>query len=173
MELPCSKHGTIIVGAGYGVDKATLYAKEHPSYDVWCVSKAYPSLLNCKNPIFIFEFHPIKLWLPFVRHHVTRNLVSLYPDQAKYHIPTESLIKEFGDIFTSTFAWMIAYALHKKTSEIALFGISLDDESERHQRSAVEFLLGCAKVSGVKTVISRLSPLYYISTNYGNSASKK
>jgi hypothetical protein len=166
-EPPCPSQGVIIVGAGYGVDNVLKYSSQHPDHSIWCVSLAYPQLISCKAPILIFETHTPDLWPPFAKYHKSRNLVTLQPTEAIYCLPTQELIAEFGNMFTSTFAWMIAYAIHKKVKEIALFGITLNSNEEIDQRNAVEFLIGCAYANGIKTVISRLSPLYYMckSTN--------
>lgn len=46
-------------------------------------------------------------------------------------IPWQELVKEFGDyFFTSSFAWMMAYAMTKGVKEIGLYGIDMASREE-------------------------------------------
>jgi hypothetical protein len=160
-EPPCTRNEVIIAGAGYGVDDVITYAHLNPDSQVWCVPLAYPRLIDCKHIDLIFETHSPDLWALYINHYATSKLVTLQPTKAIYCLPTSRLIEEFGSIFTSTFAWMIAYAIYCRVPKIALFGIVLDTNEESSQRDAIEFLIGYARANSIEVVISRLSPLYY------------
>lgn len=56
--------------------------------------------------------------------------------------------------FTSSIAYMIAYAIYKKATEIEMYGVAmlLKDEYS-HQQSCVEFWIGCAVTRGIKVTI--------------------
>ena len=56
--------------------------------------------------------------------------------------------------FTSTFAYMIAYALYKRIDEIDIYGVPLCLEGEyREQRSCLEFWIGFAAGRGTKVTV--------------------
>jgi len=56
--------------------------------------------------------------------------------------------------FTSTFAYMLAYAIYLRVEEIDLFGIPLALEGEyREQRSCVEFWIGFAAGRGIRVTV--------------------
>jgi hypothetical protein len=53
--------------------------------------------------------------------------------------------------FTSTFAYMVAYAIYKGVEEIDIYGVPLVLEGEyREQRSCLEFWIGFAAGRGIK-----------------------
>jgi hypothetical protein len=76
-----------------------------------------------------------------------------------YQLPTEELVDEFGTL-TSSFAWMIAYALSLGATEIVLCGVNMVHESELPiQRPGLFYLLGYARAKGVKITVPYTSQL--------------
>ncbi len=67
-------------------------------------------------------------------------------------LPYKELVKEFGPyFFTSSFAWMIAMAMHLGAKEIALYGIDMASRDEYIlQRPGAYFFFEEAKKRGVK-----------------------
>ena len=56
--------------------------------------------------------------------------------------------------FTNSIAYMIAYAIYKKATEIELYGVALLLEEEYiKQRPCVEFWIGCAMTKGIKVTV--------------------
>ncbi len=66
--------------------------------------------------------------------------------------PYEDLIRRYGCyFFTSTFAWMIAYAMEQGATEIGLFGMDMStDEEYRKQRTAFHHFMVLAQAKGIK-----------------------
>lgn len=126
----------------------------HPRFD-WdpdVRDQEYLSWLNAQDcPIYMWETH----------HDI--------PNSVRY--PIEELIAKFGQplgpehqgnapYFTSTFAYMLALAIHEGYDEIHMYGIDLTSEEEyRYQRAGAEYLLGWAKALGIRVVIPQDCPL--------------
>lgn len=86
-------------------------------------------------------------------------------------IPWRELVADFGeDFFTSSFAWMMAFAMHQGAKEIALFGIDMASRDEYIlQRPGFYFFRHIARQRGVKVSaphesdIMQSPPLYALS----------
>jgi len=85
--------------------------------------------------------------------------------------PKPELIRRFGCyFFTSSFAWMIAYAIAEGATDIGLFGIdmSTDDEYLR-QRPGFQHFLMLAMSMGIKIMAPNESDILQPSPLYGYS----
>lgn len=72
-----------------------------------------------------------------------------------------------ADYYTSSFSYMVGLALMEGFEEIHLFGIDLDEDFEYFfERSGLEFMIGLARGSGVKVVVSPHSPILHIGYVY-------
>jgi hypothetical protein len=99
----------------------------------------------------------------------------LFPRATEY--PTKGIVAEFGPyFFTSTFAWMMAYAISVGVSEIGLYGIDMASKDEYiQQRPGGHYFITVARQRGVKVTIPPESDLlqppplygYADSTNFG------
>lgn len=70
--------------------------------------------------------------------------------------------------FTSSFSYMLALAILKGATEIAIYGVDLVvGEEYEYQRPAAEFLLGIAHAKGIKVTIPQSSSLLKSSFVYG------
>lgn len=83
--------------------------------------------------------------------------------------PKDEMIGHFGRrFFTSSFAWMMAYALTKGVKEIGLYGIDMADSEEyRRQRAGVHHFLDIAEASGVAISVPSESDILQPAPLYG------
>jgi len=64
--------------------------------------------------------------------------------------PKEEIIEKYGDFFTNSMSWMIAYAIEVGATDIGLWGIDCLDRVEYvQQRPSIMFMLGIAKGKGI------------------------
>jgi hypothetical protein len=80
--------------------------------------------------------------------------VYLHPDYARQHpdaaswahvkpFPRDAVVEHFGQYFTSTPQWMMAFAMMRGFTDFSIWGIHLATEQEyREQRPGFEFLIG-------------------------------
>lgn len=72
--------------------------------------------------------------------------------------PVESLLNEFGRCFTSTAAYLIAFAITEGYDVIGLWGIDLRGPKYRRYRPAIRYLLSVARQRGIELVLPRSFP---------------
>lgn len=82
-----------------------------------------------------------------------------YPNSITY--PLDDVIETVGvDYFQSSAAYMIALAVHERASDIALFGLSMgDDTPYAYQRANAEYMVGLATGSGISVHIQQPSSI--------------
>jgi len=85
--------------------------------------------------------------------------------------PAKQLVEKYGPYwFTSTAAWMFAFALDQGATEVGLFGIDMTARSEYlSQRPAMQRWMEIAHGSGVKVYIPNESDLMQPPELYGYS----
>lgn len=82
--------------------------------------------------------------------------------------PLDACIQLAGDYFTSTIAFMVAWAIHQGYKEVGLYGIDLIVGTEyEHQKACCEFWLGVAHGRGMTVRIPPQSALLKHSHRYG------
>lgn len=83
--------------------------------------------------------------------------------------PKDELLKEFGCFFfTSSFAWMIALAIKRGATEIAVFGIDMaTDEEYAKQRPGFQHFLWLASQRGIKILAPNESDILQPPPLYG------
>jgi len=83
--------------------------------------------------------------------------------------PFEQMLKKYGPYhFTSTMAWMLAYAIEQKPKAIGLWGVDVSaNEEYARQRPGVQHFLGLAKSLGIEIVIPPESDVLQPCTLYG------
>lgn len=65
--------------------------------------------------------------------------------------PVEKVAWDVGEEFTSTIAYMMAYAIHLGYKEIYLFGVLMGHQTEyAHQRGGIKYYAGVARERGIK-----------------------
>ena len=85
--------------------------------------------------------------------------------------PKDEMVKEFGpDFFTSSFAWMMAFAIHSGAEEIALFGIDMASRDEYIlQRPGFYYFKYRAEQKGIKVWAPNESDIMQHAPLYGYS----
>lgn len=93
--------------------------------------------------------------------------IPLYMEQLHEDIPTgivfprDDIVQSLGyDYFTSTIAYMVAFAIYKGYEEIRLYGIDMAAETEYfHERPCLEFWLGIAHERKIHLVFPENCPI--------------
>lgn len=85
--------------------------------------------------------------------------------------PKDELVKEFSPyFFTSSFAWMIAYAIHSNASDIAICGIDMTTlEEYRQQRPNFQHFIWLARQRGINVTAPLESDILNPPPLYGYS----
>ena len=74
--------------------------------------------------------------------------------------PLDAITSEFGEYFTNTISFMVAYAIQAGATDIMLAGVDMAAVDEyQHQRKNCEFFLGIAKGRGINVEIPLVSDL--------------
>lgn len=132
-----------------------------PTWKIWACSPGNMNVLPRAD--IWFELHGNLHWpenahygMPYVDW-LKRLTIPLFMQSTEYcpnatPFPYEEMTKEFGkDFFTSSFAWMMAYAIHSGAKEIALFGIDMASRDEYIlQRPGFYFFKHVAEQRGIK-----------------------
>lgn len=149
----------VIVGGSAGRDLANHY--RHTDWNVWCVARIYNAI---SFATLVFDMHQESARWTSNTHSAYRDRKLIMqnvqePFVEAYQLPTKELVDEFGTL-TSSFAWMIAYALYLGATEIVLCGVNMIHESELLiQRPGLFYLLGYARAKGVKITVPYTSQL--------------
>lgn len=156
---------------------------------IWCTSPSVFATVASKRSDVWFELHR---WLPyspgqsgqagtrpwfspefrqFLREYQgTVFMTEQQPDiPGCVRFPYKELLDEFGPYhFTSSVAWMLAYAIKQNPKKIGLFGIDMAADSEwAYQRPGCQHFIGVAKAMGIEIVLPPESDLMRHSTLYG------
>lgn len=150
------------------------------SWEIWGCSPGNQNILpRCD---VWFEIHGNLLW-PEYKHYGEPYLawlrslkIPLYmqdssqaPNALKF--PKDELVKEFGqDFFTSSFAWMMAFAIYKGAKELALYGIDMASRDEYIlQRPGFYYFRQMARLRGCKVTAPNESDIMMPPGLYGYS----
>lgn len=156
---------------------------DDPAWDVWTLGKNWQ--LNKRYDKF-FEMHKMidlagvgvaQKYLDFLKIPADKLVLcepcanypaaQIFPKQEvmDYFAATNPLM---GKYFTSTIAWLIAYAILLDAKEIGVWGVDLImDEEYAYQRCCVEMFLGFAIARGIKITIADESPIMRATCLYG------
>jgi hypothetical protein len=89
-----------------------------------------------------------------------------YPNSLRY--PIEEMRKTFGNYFTSTIAYALAWAITQKPKKIGLWGVDLAVADEyTKQKPAAERLIGYAEGAGIEVILPENSALCKAPYLYG------
>jgi hypothetical protein len=154
-----------------------------PSWTIWGTS---PGNIGGVLPRIDawFEIHSNFLWPeyrqygePYLRWLNEQTFPVMAQDQTliprAQQFPKKELIDKFGPFFfTSTFAWVMAYAIHVGVKEIGLYGVDMASRDEYIlQRPGGHYFIQRAKEAGVKIHIPPESDLAQPPPLYGYSDS--
>lgn len=144
----------IIIGKGRGWDEAPPRGE---GYEIWGITQ-----LNLRRPVdLVIDMNDYSgnRWgaLETLEATISRNKAMHdeipYVDLLSY--PFREIVEEFGtDYFSSTVAYAVALAVHRGATEIDLYGVTLEVDSEyRDQKPCVEYWLGFARGKGLKVAV--------------------
>lgn len=150
------------------------------SWDIWACS---PGNMNTLPRVNIwFELHGNLLWpecisygAPYIEWLKKLPIPVYMQDQSfvpnALTFPKGDMVKEFGkDFFTSSFAWMMAFAIFKGAKEIALYGIDMASRDEYIlQRPGFYFFRQEARRRGIKVIAPNESDIMQSPGLYGYS----
>jgi hypothetical protein len=132
-----------------------------PSWKIWACSPGNQNTLPRADAWF--ELHGNLLWPecasygePYIEW-LKRLTIPVYMQDQRFvpnalTFPKEEMVKEFGrDFFTSSFAWMMAFAISQGAKEIGLYGIDMASRDEYIlQRPGFYFFRHMAQQRGIK-----------------------
>lgn len=132
-----------------------------PSWQIWVCSPGNMNALPRADRWF--EIHGSLLWpenqhygIPYIEF-LKKLTIPVYMQDQRYcpnalPYPKDEMVKEFGPYyFTSSFAWMLAMAIHEGASEIALYGIDMASRDEYIlQRPGAYYFFNEARKRGIK-----------------------
>lgn len=150
------------------------------SWKIWACS---PGNMNvCPRVDLWFELHGNLLWPecrsygePYIEWLKKQSFPILMQDQSYVPnaktFPMQDMVKEFGkDFFTSSFTWMMAYAITQGAKEIALYGIDMASRDEYiRQRPGFYFFRHIAETRGIKVSAPNESDIMMHPGLYGYS----
>lgn len=135
-----------------------------PKVDIWF--ELHSNLLwpECKS-----YGEPYVNWLKQQKFPLYMQDQSLCPNALTF--PKDDMIKEFGKyFFTSSFAWMMAFAITKGAKEISLFGVDMASKDEYIlQRPGGYYFMHEASRRGIKVSIPMESDMMQPPPLYGYS----
>jgi hypothetical protein len=152
---------------------------QDPSWTIWGSSPANAHG-NLPRVDAWFELHknflwpeyrsygePYLKWLNEQTFPVVAQDEELIPRAQRY--PIERMIEKFGPyFFTSSFAYMMAYAIDVGVKEMALFGVDMASKDEYiAQRSGGHYFISIAQQHGIKVLIPSESDLAQPPPLYG------
>ena len=149
-----------IVGGSSGRDNARLYAA--PGWNVWCVARIYDQV---PYATLVFEMHQnSNHWGPSTHTAYRDNKLILQASNPQFPnasiLPIREIVEEFGTGFTSSFSWLIAYAIHRRTKTLSLCGVNMSHSSEiETQRPGLFYILGYARAKGVNIILPHTAHL--------------
>lgn len=158
-----------IVGGSIGRDAARAYIGT--DWDVWCVARIYDFI---PYATLVFEMHrQSQHWThrTFAAYNDGKLIVQTPTEEfpGARILPVDELTKQTSAL-TSSFSWMIAYAMYCGATEIALCGVNMIHESELElQRPGLFYALGDARAHGIKLVLPHDSPLQGTDINFSDS----
>lgn len=141
---------------GKGKDSSSCLSSSNPK---WVVSTAYGKVGQKADKVFnLHKPEVLEPWLSKAPAVLMGPFI-----EGKEILPARQLIDKFGDIFHSSIAWMIGYAVHLGYTEIHLYGVDMIHGSEYgEQRDSLFYLMGyvsalgiviqCQKGSGIDTL---------------------
>lgn len=151
-----------------------------PSWQIWACSPGNQGALPRAD--VWFELHGNLLWpenisygAPYIEWLKTLP-IPVYMQSKEWVpnatvFPMQEMVDKFGgEFFTSSFAWMMALAIHKGANEIALFGIDMASRDEYIlQRPGFYYFKYRAEQLGIKVWAPRESDIMQPAPLYGFS----
>lgn len=150
-----------------------------PAFEIWGCSPCmtYPVF---KRQDRIFEMHPRDYWGQtnedgeYVIARLNRAdcpvmMQDHYDEVPKSEpLPVDKMTGEYRKNYSSSIAYMLAYAIYREFHHIALFGVQMAaDEEYAEQRAACEYWIGIAEGQGIDVWIHPQSSVCACKYQYG------
>lgn len=176
-ELPKRESVAII---GTAPSSRMLAPFNDPTWEIWACS---PGNMNTLPRVDAwFEIHGNLFWpehesygRPYIEWLAKQTFPVYMQDQSYFPhaltFPMQELVEEFGgDFFSSSFAWMMAFAIRKGFKHVALFGVDMASRDEYIlQRPGFYYFRREAERRGVKVSAPRESDIMQSPGLYGYS----
>lgn len=157
-----------IIGAGPGFERANRAAWE--GREIWCTSSIFKKI-QCAtvSPRLIFQLHDEEVFEDFIKENEYRVAVlKRFPSLPRATVlPVKRLVGRFGEIYTSSMAWMLAYAFEKGYTDINVHGVHMNEEPYIAQRDSFFYLLGALRAAGVTIRTDPDSGVFMPAIRYG------
>jgi hypothetical protein len=160
MEPELVSNKICIVGGSQGRDDAIAY--KNTDWNIWCPARVYDAVSYAS---LVFEAHQDSTrWTSrTTQAFKDKKLILQMPEKqfpSAFLLPVPEMLDKFGGVFTSSFSWMLAYALYRGATDISFCGVNMAHETELlTQRPGLFFLLGYARANDINIFISEHSQL--------------
>lgn len=139
-----------------------------PGTRPWLSPEYTTFLKQYKGPVFMTDPRNMKIDAPWqVLYERDHKVHESIPNSVPF--PFQQLITKHGRYhFSSTIAWMLAFAIEQKPKAIGLFGVDMAAGEEwAYQRPACQHFVGMCKQLGIQVYLPPESDLMRPSTMYG------
>lgn len=146
-----------------------------PSWEIWSCS---PPNHDLPRVDAWFELHNLdrkfipsnQPWLNKITQHP--RVYIAYPDQRLPHgilYPAAEMVEKYGtDFFTSSIAYMLAFAIEQKPEVIGMWGVDMAaNEEYNQQRPGCKFFMREARKAGIKVITAAQSDIDVPTPLYG------
>lgn len=162
---------------GSAPSSRTLAPFHDPNWEIWVCS---PPNFDLPRVDAWFEMHNLdrkfsleanRPWIEVITKHPRVYLAKA--DQRIPHgieYPVKDMVKKYGRyFFTSTIAYMLAFAIEQKPQKIGLWGVDMSaaEELYTHQRPACHFFIREAANAGIEVIASPQSDIMNPPPLYG------
>lgn len=146
---------------------------DDPSWEIWGLNGIQPDMPRWDIGI---DLHKKEILSPQYIEWMKQQTNPLYLQElipgvcSGVKFPKDSLVEQFGNYFTNTVSWAIAFAMTKNPQEIGIYGVDMARDTEYvSQRPSCEYFLGLAAGKGIKVTIPDASELLKCAYLYGYS----
>lgn len=154
-----------------------------PAWEIWNISgnfihnKRFDLWFDVHTPEVIEAARTVPQYFEFLKNAGNKLMVihpsERWPEARLY--PLDKASEKFGEYFTSSLSYMLAYAFllyleGENIAQIGLWGCDLAVDGEyAHQRPCVEYYLGIFRGAGIPISIAPESPLLRCAAPYGTA----
>jgi len=161
---------------GFAPNNRHLAPYDNPEYEIWTLNHAW-NYEWMKRWDILFDLHSMdhlqrqvdkadedKKHLEWLKQDHGERIILMQEVNEEVpnskRLPIEILRKKYGNFYTSSFAYMMAYALYLGYKRIDVYGFDMEAESEyNYQKDSAEYFLGLAIGLGVDIGIPKGSSL--------------
>ena len=137
---------------GWSVTRASApYGDE--DWDIWVMNR---NLLNYPRHTLHFDVHdtyniPLE-YAKYISENKEKSVLTgtdpRFNEATIY--PKDLIIEKYGDFFTNSMSWMIAYAIEQNPTDIGIYGVDcMAKEEYSEQRPSIMYMLGIARGKGI------------------------